>query len=167
MNSESVVLRICKPCYTGAEDFGGSGRGKRGRAPLYAALDECDGALAQAEPGHFFDFDANFIEMADAREEVAGEIPGELFDARDGLLARQGVDGVLHGVGRQDKAVIGLGEGVLECAFHKDFDVQFFEFVMRGKALNVGQPHFGFAVGIENDVGHLISSRDKLCSRRD
>jgi hypothetical protein len=77
---------------------------------------------------------------------MGGEAQAErlVFRAQFGL--GENVDGVFHGVGGHDEAVVRLRKGSVKVAlqFHRDFD--FFDGVLRTGTGDFHDPHPGFAV---------------------
>src|SRR5207253_1507093 len=131
-----------------------------GGAGLVAAGDEGVGVSLAADvdpvPGVLGDEDGGGVDVGVAVDEVAAEGPGEAFDVGQRVVAGDGVDGVLHRVGRDDFRVVAVGVGGLEGAFELDVDGELLELVDVGAAGDLGQADLGLAVGVlgEDAGGH-------------
>ena len=70
----------------------------------------------------------------------------EILGFRSQLFAGEGIDGVLHRVGRDDQAVLRAGVGGVEVAPQHHGDFKLLEAVLRARAGDFHDADLGFAV---------------------
>ena len=108
----------------------------------------------EADPHLFFDGDADVLGLRVASGQELCEILGVGLEGGGGGVARDGVDGIFHGVGGHDAGVVAVCEAVDEVAAEINADGPFAEFVAVGMTEELEEAHPGFSVVIFGEVWH-------------
>ncbi len=119
----------------------------------------------EALPQGAFDGDGGGGDLRVAAEEKVGEFFGVVFHRSGGGVARDGVDGVLHGVGGEDFAVVAVEVGGVEISFEEDLHGPFAEVVNAVAAGDLHEADAGFSVAIFGELDHGVSFLGRWCSR--
>src|SRR5271166_2023178 len=100
--------------------------------------------------------------MGVAAEKMFSQAQAELFDFAQRLLAREGVNRVLHRVRGQDLAIVALKVSSGKVPRKLNVHIQVLHLVTRTTALYLYQPRARFPVPVLRQYGgHSISSPDR------
>ncbi len=112
----------------------------------------------EARPGALVDRDLDLRHLGAAPEQPLGDARAEALERAERGVGGERVDGVAHGVGREDGGVVARDVGGGEVAAHADADRQVAEHVALRAALDLDQAHALLAVGVlaEHDLGSSV-----------
>src|SRR5690606_32258014 len=129
--------------------------GHRGGALLVAAAQERVVVPGAADrdpvPAVLFDQDAGAVHRRLGGDEVPAQSQREVLYLADRLLLGEGVDGVLLGVGGQDRRVVAFVVGGVEVATQRRADGEVLDAVPGGAAVHRNQADFRLAVLVGAD----------------
>ena len=114
-----------------------------------------------ASPRVLGKIDPDPIQPGVAIEEVLRQAQAERFGLAHRPLRRQRIDGVLHGVGRQHRAVVAVGIRGVVVTFEADGDGQVAQIVTIRLPEHLDEPDARFAVGRLNDHAELRTQRPR------
>src|SRR3954452_3862305 len=105
-------------------------------------------------PRSFRDLDLDLLELWHVSHKMPREPSREGLDILPSQLLRQNVHRVLHGVGRQNVAVVAARVGRAELTFKEDLDVQLADFVPGAVSMDVVEANACFAVCVKLECCH-------------
>jgi hypothetical protein len=116
-------------------------------------------ASSEGNPGPevLRDFDANLADLRVVGKEVIDEMLRELLDLLDRVEFRQRIDGVLDGVGREQRAVVAGGVAGFKGPLELNADGEVPEIVPVLHAAHLDQAYAGFAITVfREDRSHWL-----------
>ena len=142
-------------------EFAGARARDGGRLDLARAAHEAGGMRlavdGEALPHGAFDRDRDGGDLRIAAEQEVDQLLGVVLHGNGGGLARDRVDGVLHGVGGQDFAVVAVVVRGVKVAGEQYLHGPLAQFVSLGAARDFHQADARFAVAIFSELDHLFS----------
>ena len=104
-------------------------------------------ADGKPRPGLLGQVDADSPQPRIALEEVLRKHTAECLRLANGVACGQGIDGVLHRIGRQDFPVVAVGVRLVVFTLEPDRDGEIFEVVAIAVARHLDEPDARFSVG--------------------